>query len=304
MTRRPPAIVLAVAAITVGGAVVSRIVFDRLVYEPEPAVARGGAAPAPAPAGTVHVLAVSGTVERASRLGTWAPVATGDQLGTEDSIRTGASSAAELGVGKRSRMTVADATQISVGEVTSTVHRFRLARGRIAVDYGQDRERRLQVEDESGRAVETKEARFGVLATGVMLAVATETGSVTLRASGRAVDVRAGEQSAARGDRPPSPAEPIPTQVLLKLASAAADLQRDDCAAVMGTVSPTSAIAVDGKPVPLAEDGRFAVRVRRRRGHATVLVTVMDALGRSTKRAVPCREAEADVKDLSLRWKR
>jgi hypothetical protein len=302
VTRRRLAVALGVVAITAGGAIVARIVFDRVVYEPEPSATRSGEEPAPA--GTVQVVAVRGTVERSSRAGAWGPIATGDQLGAEDSIRTGPSSTAELGVGERSRMTVADATQITVHEVTSAVHRFRLTRGRIAVDYGEGRGRRLRVEDESGRAVETEHARFGVLATGAMLAVATETGSVALRARGAEVAVGTGEQSAATGDGPPSPAEPIPSALLLKLASAAAGLDRDECTALSGAASTASSLDVDGEPVPIAEDGRFAVRVRRRRGQATVLVSVVDALGRTTQRVMPCREAEPRVKDLSVRWKR
>lgn len=302
MRRRRLAIAPGVLAITAGGAIVAWLVFDRLVYEPEPLATRASVE-APSPAGSVQVLAVNGSVERSSRLGTWGPVETGDRLGAEDSIRTGGSSTAELGVGERSRITVADTTQITVQEVTNAVRLFRLARGRIAVDYGQDLERRLRIEDESGRALETQQARFGVLASDAMLAVATETGTVTLRARGAAVEIGAGEQSAARGDRPPSRAEPIPGALLLKLASSAADLDRDECAALAGTVSPAAGIAVDGKPIPLGEDGRFAVRARRRRGHAAVLVSVTDALGRTTQRAVPCREPEPGVKDLSVRWK-
>jgi len=294
---------LGVLAITAGFATVARIVFDRLVYVPAPSAARGGVE-TPAPAGTVHVLAVSGTVERSSSLGTWGPVATGDQLAAEDSIRTGASSTAELGLGERSRMRVAEASRITVREVTTAAHRFRLARGRIAVDYGEGQERRLRVEDEAGRAVETEQARFGVLANGAMLAVATETGSVTLRGGGAAVNVGVGQQSAARGDLPPSRPEPIPSTLLLKLASAAANLDRDDCAAVTGAASPASSIAIDAQPVQLATGGRFAVRVRRRHGQAAALVTVTDALGRTAQRAVPCRETEPHVNDLSLRWKR
>lgn len=302
MRRRRLGTALAVLAIAVAGAFVAQVAFDRLVYEPEPP-ARRGVADAPV-ATAVQVLSVRGAVERASRLGAWSPVASGDQLAAEDSIRTGAASTVELGVGERSRMTVADGSLITVREVTSAVHRFNLARGRIAVDYGQDRERRLRVEDESGRAVEAKEARFGVLATGAMLAVATEAGSVTLRAGGGSVDVHAGEQSAARGDDPPSRAEPIPTAVLLMVASAAAHLERGGCAALVGAASPASLVQVDGEPVPLDDGGHFDVRVRRRRGRAAVLVTVADALGRTTRRMVPCREVEPDVKDLRVRWKR
>jgi hypothetical protein len=300
--RRPFATALGVLAITAGVAAIARVVFDRLVDDPEPSAR--AVAETPTPSSTVRVLAVSGVVERSSSLGSWRPLAAGEELGAEDSIRTGASSTADLGVGERSRMTVADATEITVREVTTAAQRFRLARGRIAVDYGEGQQRRLRVEDEAGRVVETEQARFGVLATGAMLAVATETGSVTLRAGGAAVDVAAGRQSAARGDRPPSRAEPIPSALLLKLAGAAAELDRDDCAAVTGAASPASTVAVDAQPVPLGEDGRFAVRVRRRRGGTAVLVTVTDALGRTAQRTVPCRELAPHVKDLSLRWKR
>jgi hypothetical protein len=297
VTRRPLATALGVLAITAGVAGTACVLFDRIVYDPEPPARAEAAA-------RVRVLAVSGAVERSSSLGTWGPLAPGDELGAEDSIRTGASSTAELGVGERSRMTVADATEITVREVTAAAQRFRLARGRIAVDYGEGQQRRLRVEDDAGRVVETGQARFGVLATGAMLAVATETGSVTLRAGGAAVDVGAGRQSVARGDRAPSTAAPIPGTLLLKLADAAAELDRDDCAVVSGAASPASTVEVDSQPITPGDDGRFAVRVRRRRGRTTALVTVTDALGRTAQRAVPCREVSPHVKELSLRWKR
>lgn len=296
---------LGVVAIAAGGALLARFVFDRLVYEPVPPAppAQEEEVPAPARATAVQVLAVQGTVERSTRSGSWTPVAIGDPLGAQESIRTGPSSTAELGVGERSRITVTGATHITVREVTSAVDQFRLARGRIAVVYGEGRERRLRVEDESGREVEATEARFGLLATGTMLAVATETGSVTLRARGAAVSVGAGKQAAARGEGPPSSAEPIPAALLLRLASAAAGPGAEECASLSGVVSLASSVEVDGRPVVPSDDGRFAVRVRRRRGQPTVVVTVVDALGRKAERTVPCRAQEPHVKDLWVRWK-
>jgi hypothetical protein len=301
--RRRFAIALGVLAITAGGAVVASILFERLVRQSEPP-ARGSGTEPPAPAAALHVLATSGTVERSSAPGMWRQVSIGDELGAEDSVRTGGSSTAELGVKGRLRITVADATQITLREATSAVRRLRLSRGRIAVDYAQDPDRWLRIEDEAGRSVETKQARFGALATGTMLAVATEAGTVTLRAGGSAVNVGAGEQSAARNDRPPSRAEPIPGALLLKVAASAADLERDECQALAGAVGLASSVAIDGEPVSLDDDGRFVARARRRRGREAVLVTVTDALGRTAQRAIPCRDPKATVKDLSVRWKR
>jgi hypothetical protein len=307
MRRGPLTLALGVLAIAGGGAMLARVAFDRLVYEPPPpATPPVGVEEVAAPARVrmVRVLAVHGRVERSTRSGAWTPAGNGDQLAAEDSVRTSPSSTAELGLGERSRITVAGAAQITVREVTSAVDQFRLTRGRIAVDYAESGQRRLRVEDDSGRSVEATDARFGLLATGAMLAVATETGTVTLQARGGAVAVGAREQAAARGDRPPSPAEPIPSALLIKLASAAASQDGDECASLSGLASLASSVDVDGRPVASGDDGRFVVRVRRRRGQAALVVTVSDALGRTLQRTMPCRAQEPHVKDLWLRWKR
>jgi hypothetical protein len=312
--RRGLGVVLGGLAIVAAVALLARVVFDRAVYEapeaaaPAPASPPAGAAPAPAaPAdpSDVAVVAVSGSVERSGRDGRWTRVAAGDRLATDDALRTGDAARADLRVGERSRITVAERSQVAVREVTAAVHRLRLSRGRVAVEYERDGARTLRIEDATGqRVAESQEGRFSVLASGATLAVATETGSVTLRAAGKAVDVGAGQQSVAAAGAP-SPAAPIPVDLLLRVADEARSASDPDdlCAHVRGRAAAGAEVTVDDHPVALERDGRFAVRVPRRAGLTAVRVTTRDPGGRSEARDVPCRDPDERLDGLSVRWK-
>ena len=161
---------------------------------------------APAPQEAV-VLSVAGSVERARGSGPWSRLVPGEHLKADESIRTGKTGRTNLRIGDKSTLAVTESTQVTIRELTRAVHRFRLERGRLAVDYKPDGERVLKIESESSGAVaETRGARFSILSTGSTIAVATETGSVNLRAAQREVEVHAGQIAAVRqGDAAPLP---------------------------------------------------------------------------------------------------
>jgi hypothetical protein len=299
------------AAIVAAVVALAWLVFQRAVYEPprRPAPLAVAAperaaqlAPEP-PAPPVAVVTVVGSVERSGPDGRWTAVAAGDRLELDASLRTGAAAHADLAVGAGSRVVVAERSQLAVREVTATVHRLRLSRGRVAVDHAADGARVLRIEDASGRrVVESRAGRFSVLASGATLTVATEAGSATLAAAGAVVDVPAGQHAVAAAG-PPSAAARIPVALLLKVADAARRAGDDLCASVDGRASPGAEVTVDGRPAPVDAEGRFSVVVRRRRGLTAVRAETRDASGRTATREVPCREEEENVDGLSVRWK-
>jgi len=255
------------------------------------------------------VVAVAGNVVRLSPNGGTSALAVGQRLRAEDSVRTGRGAHTDLQVGARSRLTVAEGSQLTVREITEKVHRFRLTRGRIAVDYQADGARLLRIESTEGGAVaETKGARFGVLSTGTAVAIATETGAVNLTAERKTVEVRAGTQSVAAAGKAPSGAEPIPAKLLLKIADAAPAQESGEqlCAEVAGTAPEGSEVLVDGAPAAIAEDGRFRVRVPAAPGKSSVLVSIRDAGGRETSRTVICGSNGSipHIKDIAIRWRK
>lgn len=309
---------------TIGGAIalavalvlLASLAFDRFVArkgtpspelaEPSPVPTSTSTAAVPAELGAM-VRNVVGTVER-SIGSTWTAVHQGDSLRVDDSIRTGAFSSAELQVGEGSQLTVTDASELVVRELTEAVHRFRLSRGRIAVDYANSGERVLKIENETtGAVAETRGAKFHVLATGVSLAVATETGVVDLKAAEGTVRVGEGQQSVVHAGSPPSAAEPIPVELLLKLARAGQE-QAQLCVKVEGSVRPGCEVRIDGKVVTADAQGRFAVAVDRRKGLKAVKVETRDALGRSREQRVPCGGVKRKPGDdpaitgIRIRW--
>jgi len=293
-----------VAAVLLTGA---WLVFRGTLYRPAP----------PPPAAHVAeeakvdeaiVVAVVGDVVRLSPNGGTSALAAGQRLRADDSVRTGRGGRTDLQLGARSRITVAEGTQLMVREITEKLHRFRLTRGRIAVDYQADGVRLLRIESADGGAVaETQGARFGVLSTGTAVAIATATGEVNLTSQHKTVEVRAGTQSFAPAGKPPSGAEPIPAKLLLKVADAAAVQDRESlCAEVEGTAPASAEVLVDGAPAAVAEDGRFRVRVPAAADKKDVTVAIRDAGGRETIRTVPCGGTAniPPIKDIAIRWRK
>ncbi len=289
------------------------VVFRRSVYEPPaaapqvtalPALPASPAVRADAPEEAV-VLSVTGPVQRAHANGAWAKLLAGERLKADESIRTGKGGSTDLRIGDKSRLSVTDSTQVTIRELTHAVHRFKLDRGRLAVDYKPDGERVLKIESEGSDAVaETTGARFSVLSSGSTIAVATETGSVNLRAAGQVVAIGEGRQAVARKDEAPGAALAVlPVKLLLKVAGA--DTQ-DLCASVSGQADPGSEVLVDGVPAQVDKAGHFEVKVPRRPAEKkNVLVAMRDPLGREETRTIPCGAlGDGNVDDLAIRWKK
>ncbi|MBS2021894.1 MAG: FecR domain-containing protein [Deltaproteobacteria bacterium] len=295
------------------------VLFKRTVYEPTapPPMASTPVVPAPvvAPAAPAIaneeavVLAVAGPVLRARAKGDWTRLVPGDRLRADESVRTGKGGRTELRVGADSNLAVTESTQVTIRELTTAVHRFKLDRGRLAVDYKPSGERVLKIESEGNTAVaETKGARFSVLSNGSTLAVATETGSVNLGAAGQQVAVPEGQSAFVRtGESPSAPvAVPaLPVALLLKVAESLPAENETLCARVTGVASPGSEVTVDGVPAPLDREGHFNVAVPRKpRTKTAVLVAMRDVSGREQNRSVPCSVLDPSIDNMNIRWRK
>lgn len=295
--------------------VLAMLVFRGAVYQPQASAPPRPAAPAgpPAPAAeaesneTAVVTAAVGPVQRATGSGTYTPIAPGDRLRADDAIRTGRGGRADLRIGDKSELSVAEQSQVSIRELSRAVHRFKLERGRLSVDYKPDGMRVLRIENEaSGGVAEAFSARFSVLSTGATIAVATETGSVDLRAADQVVTVAAGRQALAQKGAPPTAPEEIPVRLLLKVAGAAGAPQQGLCARVEGVAQPGSQVLIDGVPVEVGRDGRFSVPVPRDTPRKkAVLVAMRDVMGRQQQKTVPCagEAPESAIHDFAIRWR-
>ena len=115
-------------------------------------------------------------------------------------------------------MEVAPNARVQVRELTDTVQRLGLLRGRASVDYAEGGDRVLKIENADGSAVaRVTKGRFSVLSSGRTVAVATEVGQVDLFAAGERVAVVAGKTSVAGDGRPPSRPKAISAELILKV---------------------------------------------------------------------------------------
>ena len=303
--RRLPA---QIAGVIAAGLLAALLVFRFAVYEPPRAPAPAvqpipQTKPAAAPVQAL-VISVEGEVEKGREGESWSRLLPGESVRVDALLRTGSDGRTDLALGQRSRVSIGSSTEVSIRELTDSVHRFRLTRGRMVADYEREGERVLRVEDGSGETVaETRSARFGVLSTGTGIAVATTSGGVDLRTRRQNVHVATGEQSFVPQGGIPLPPTAIPTSVLLKVGNALADASETLCAEIDGEAAAGSEVTVDGVAAPLDAAGRFHARVVRKPGQTNALVAIRDPSGREKTRKVPCTPPPAQIHDMAIRWK-
>lgn len=295
---------LALVALSLLIAAGAWLFFQKYVSAADPNATATAPAPAriaePPPPAEAVLVGLEGVVERSTNGGEWAEVTKGEKLRANDTIRTGPDARAELEIDGKSSVTITPASEVGIAEVSRAVHRFKLVRGQMTVDYEPDGSRTLRVEGE-GAVAETGSAKFSVLAAGGSFAVATITGKVNLEAGGKIVEVDPGKQSVSRAGAPPSLAQPIPAEVLLKVA--AAKKVKSGCPPLQGVVQPGSEVRVDGVLVAVNARGAFHHQPPAE-GQTEVKLVTRDVAGRTQERVIPCRQrAKPKIEDFAIRWR-
>jgi len=132
----------------------------------------------------------SGVVELQRGSGSWSPAATGDRVGSSDSLRTPGDGQAELSV-DGVRIKLHDRSEVRLTAAGPGVLRARI-RGRVESDVERGKGSvSLQVED--GSAVASSEGgHFMVTAEGKAVVVAATGGAVDVSSGGKQVQVREG----------------------------------------------------------------------------------------------------------------
>ena len=277
-------------------------IFSRSVYSGATELRAAVNVPSPTRAEEAIVEAVTGSVQRNNAHGPWVEVIAGEHLRADDSLRTGKGARTDLRIGDRSRLTMAESSQLTIREITQRVHRFQLERGRVKADYKPDNQRVLRIES-AGSVAESHGARFSMLSTGTAVAIATDDGAVTLRTNDKSIEVAAGKQVVAMEGQAPAAAEPIPASVLLKVANAAAATD-GVCATIDGVAPPGTEISVDGVAAEVAPDGRFRVPVAHAADGREVLVALRDASGHEETRRVRCVDPPPRIRDFAIHWRK
>lgn len=256
----------------------------------------------PPPATRATVVALVGTVKRA-RGADWVSVHVGDELAPDDAIRTAPGARADLQVGgEESRLSLPERSEVRVGEVSDQVHSFELAQGRLQVDYRGGEERRVLRVESEGAVAETQAARFTMLRSGAMVAVATEVGSVKLSVAGASVRVEAGQQAMAFNGAKPIGPEPIPLEVLLRVAEQTPRKQTL-CLSLTGQVRPGTEVLVEDEPAEVSPEGHFRVDVPRAAGRHKVKLVAREPGGAVKETLLACLSRTVPEKaTLRFQW--
>lgn len=226
---------------------------------------------------------VTGKVEVRRGAGTFEAVSVGAILRPDDALRVG-DGRAKLAAGGFYELDAEPGTALEVRELTSTLSRFLLENGMlVASQAGGDRT--LEVAAAGTDAVaRTRNGAFAMSNNGAgTVAVGARAGEVELTAAGRAVILRAGEQSFVHSPGPPSQPEPIPKSLFLKIAWPETARVKDSRLELAGRAAPGAHLVLAGKTLKLAGDGRFTATLTLHEGENSLLVEGLDVGGNRVK---------------------
>jgi hypothetical protein len=213
--------------------------------------------------------------------GEWVAIEAGETLSATDRIRTNGFGVVKLETGDGSRIELVDEVEVSVEALTKSLAELELHRGRLRADVASGSDAAIRVTS-SGATAEAQAGAFVVFADGAgMVAVASETADVTLRAQEREVTVEAGQQALVRPESPPTDPEAIPEEVFLKVAWPSKRTRRERRLVVRGRVDPGTEVRIGDRIATVGSDGSFSTPVDLREGRNDVIVKARDIGGRT-----------------------
>jgi hypothetical protein len=247
------------------------------VVVPRPTVARRGSPPSKADAGAaaadagarlenLALTAMSGAVEvRKGRGGTYQLAQLGARLAAEDEVRTG-DGRATLTAGGSFEVQIESGTELSIEELNERLSRFELGSGMlVAAVHGAGHSLVVKALHSDAQAV-ARGGTFAMSSNGSgAVAVGARKGEVEFSAAGKAVMLRAGQQSIALGGAPQPPSA-IPTSLFLKVGWPETGVINRSRITVSGVTAPGAVILVEGVSARVEKDGRFTAALELREG--------------------------------------
>ena len=241
--------------------------------------------PEPEPPQSLLVKSVRGTVERSGIAEeNWTQVVPGNELFADEKLRTDLNASVKLQADDLSKIELEGRSEISIQEINDTVHRIKLELGRLNVDYKKSKKRRLKIvsEPKTGEA-ETNDGRFVIQRNEGTLSVATEQGEVKLSAGEKTVNVSAGSLSYVLEGAEPSPPQPIPLKVMLRVANPRKIKQAERTTTIKGRTDVTAHVTVNDTPAPVDDEGRFQVTIPLDNGKNPIEVVATTTYGSAEK---------------------
>jgi len=305
VTKRLVAALVATLLLVALGRLVFWLVFER----PAAGDAAGmQAAPAFTPIAfdQITVSSVDGVVERRSGSAAWTKVNKGDTVQQLETIRTDTNGRAVLQIGNVASVQIAPRSQFAVAEISRTVARARIDEGRISADVSGSSGSNLKIETAGSDAVaQTSEGSLDVLADGKgQMTVSARRGAVRLTAKDKTVEVKAGNQSVAAKNLPPSEPTAVPASLFLKLGDAPARLQREHTATVTGTTTQGAVISINGVRIQADATGEFKANVELKEGENPLVVSAEDVAGHTQTVNLPSVTVKTSVEKVTskARW--
>ncbi len=255
------------------------------------------------------VTAMSGPVRiwRGGPAGTVETATVGAELRQDDLVETGNRAAVQLTAGGRYRVDLEANSEFAVKEITAELSHFRLGAGLMSASVREDASRAFEVEAGREALARTRGGELSVAGDDQVAAVAVRRGEAELRSGGRAVVIRAGQQSLAWNGKAPSQPATIPSSLLLKVDWPRELLTNRRKLVITGRTVPGAVIAVDGRSVKVEPDGSFRHVTYLREGRQTISVAGRDVAGHRVTEKSPEIQvdtfgapAEFDTSDL---WK-
>ena len=253
----------------------------------------------------VTVVQIEGQVEHRLPDQPWQAVSKGDRLTLNETIRTGKRAKATLQVDENSLLEVTARAELGVQELSDTVHRFKLVRGRVQAEYAEDGERVLRIEaPDVGAVAEARAGKFSVLHTDRVVSVASVEGQVKLTARAETVTILAGQKTAVVKGAKPAPPKPISKKILLRIAAPSKRVQRAEHVFIQGRTDPGAQVTINHTEVRVDEKGHFRVRVPLQEGANRLIAVSQDVSGERTTRDLGeiVVDPTAPVEQMQIKW--
>jgi hypothetical protein len=211
----------------------------------------------------LKVTRVEGTVEIRHSSGQWGQVKAGDTLQPSDGVRTAEGSTAILSGGDQYEVALEPQTEVAVDELTDSISRVMLGNG-MATAKVKAGKHTFEVHARNSDAVaRTRQGTFAISNNAMgTVAVGTRDGEVEFAGRGKAVIVRAGQESVVRPGEAPSDPTVLPSSLLLKVDWPAGKVLTRADVVVSGHSEPGTIITVQGHHAPVNAKGDFVVHLR------------------------------------------
>ncbi len=237
----------------------------------------------------------------------WTAAKTGDLLAASDEIRTSPSAGVEFGAAGAYTFRLEPGTVMSVDEIEATVSKFLVEQGMFTAEVAPGESSVVVRAGNSDAVATTRGGSFVMSNSGKgTVAVGTQKGEVELKAAGKAVIVRSGQQAFALAGSPPTDPTPIPTSLFLKVQWPEETELNRRRVVVAGRTAPGSHVIAGGAVIPVERDGRFKGVLILHEGANTVRLTTRDVGGRvdSSEKKIAVDSTAPPLSTEKLPWEK